>query len=64
MPTLAICPILNESGDATTSTEYNEWLERKVQASLAGLADGRNRTFSDAEWRAIRADRLAMRNRS
>ncbi len=40
--------------------EYTEWLECKVQASLDGLADGSNRTFSAAEWDAIRASRLAQ----
>ncbi|MEN9866552.1 MAG: hypothetical protein RL748_2142 [Pseudomonadota bacterium] len=61
---LATASVLNDPDDASPSTDYNEWLERKVQASLDGLANGSNRTFTAAEWDAIRATRLAKRKGS
>ena len=64
MSALATVAILNDPDAANASSEYNEWLERKVQASLNGLADGSNRTFSTSEWDAIRATRLAKRKGS
>jgi hypothetical protein len=64
MSALATVAILIDPDASNASSEYNEWLERKVQASLDGLADGSNRTFSTAEWDAIRAIRLAKRKGS
>jgi len=36
---------------------YDDWVKAKVEASLAGLRDGTNKTYSPAEWAEIRAAR-------
>ncbi|MHA4869732.1 hypothetical protein ACXZ1M_18760 [Duganella sp. PWIR1] len=41
------------------SPTRDEWLTRKVEASMAGLQDGSNRVFSEEEWMAIRAAKKA-----
>lgn len=38
-------------------SNYEHWLDKKVQASVTGLADGSNRTYSQEEWNAIKAAR-------
>jgi hypothetical protein len=43
---------------------HQEWVNNKVQNSLAGLRDGSNRTFSTEEWMAIRAAKKASRGAS
>lgn len=39
------------------NTNYERWLNKKVQSSIAGLANGSNRTYTPAEWDAIRVAR-------
>jgi len=36
---------------------YDDWVKAKVEASLAGLRDRTNPTYSPAEWAEIRAQR-------
>jgi hypothetical protein len=40
---------------------YELWLRQKVNASIAGLADGTNRLYSQDEWKAVKAARAARR---
>jgi hypothetical protein len=46
---------------AHAALSYNEWLEAKVDIVRAGLASGDNRRFSDEEWEAVRAAKIARR---
>jgi hypothetical protein len=46
---------------ATEKQLYERWLAQKVHASIAGLADGSNRTYSRDEWQAVKAARAARR---
>lgn len=43
---------------------HDEWVARKVEASLAGLQDGSNPVFSTEEWDAIRGAKKASRGAS
>ncbi|MYM65863.1 hypothetical protein GTP45_03305 [Pseudoduganella sp. FT55W] len=43
---------------------HDEWVTRKVEASLTGLKDGSNRVFSAEEWAAIRAAKKVSRGAS
>lgn len=43
---------------------HDEWVARKVEASLAGLKDGSNKVFSAEDWAAIRAAKKASRGAS
>lgn len=41
--------------DAHAAVAYRNWLEGKVSAARAGMADGSNAPIPDAEWAAERA---------
>jgi hypothetical protein len=40
-----------------SESAYDEWVKAKVAASLAGLRDDTNKTYSPDEWAEIRAQR-------
>jgi hypothetical protein len=42
--------------DAHAAVAYRNWLEGKVSAARAGMADGSNKPIPDAEWAAERAE--------
>lgn len=42
--------------DAHAAVAYRNWLEGKVSAARAGMADGSNKPITDAEWAAERAE--------
>lgn len=44
---------------AQQDADYDRWFRAKVQASLDGLADGTNRSYTPQEWEARRADMVA-----
>ena len=46
---------------ATEKQLYEDWLMQKVEASIAGLADGSNHIYSQDEWQAVKAARAARR---
>jgi len=53
---------IHELPMVVTETQfYERWLAQKVHASIAGLADGSNRTYSQDEWQAVKAARAARR---
>lgn len=39
-----------------------EWIQRKLAAARAGLADGTNKLYDEEEWAQIRAAKVAARN--
>lgn len=45
-------------------SKHDEWMVRKVEASVASLKDGSNRVFSAEDWAAIRAAKKASRGAS
>ncbi|HOE40062.1 MAG TPA: hypothetical protein PLB25_00265 [Rhodoferax sp.] len=42
--------------DAHAAVAYRNWLEGKVSAARAGMADGSNKPIPDAEWATERAE--------
>lgn len=42
--------------EAHAAVAYRNWLEGKVSAARAGMADGSNKPIPDAEWAAERAE--------
>lgn len=48
--------------NAHAARSYNEWLQQKVDASVAGLSDGTNKSISADEWSALRAAKQARRD--
>ena len=42
--------------EAHAAVAYRNWLEGKVSAARAGMADGSNQPIPDAEWAAERAE--------
>lgn len=44
---------------AEAERTYESWLQHKVGASLAGLRDGSNPTYSKEEWEKIKAERMS-----
>lgn len=47
--------------EAHEAVAYRNWLEGKVGASKAGLADGSNNTISAKEWASVRAAKQKQR---
>jgi hypothetical protein len=48
---------------AHEALSHTDWLQAKVEASRAGLADGTNRLIDEREWATIRAAKKAQRDR-
>lgn len=46
---------------AHASLSHTQWLEQKVNASRAALADGANLRIAPEDWQAVRAAKLAQR---
>ena len=44
---------------AQADADYDRWFHAKVQASIDGLKDGSNRTYTADEWKTVRADMIA-----
>ncbi len=47
--------------DAHAALTHTEWVNEKVAASRAGLADGSNKAYTEEEWAKIRAAKVAAR---
>lgn len=47
--------------DAHAARTHAEWVNEKVSASRAGLADGSNKVYTEDEWAKIRTDKVAAR---
>ncbi len=47
--------------NAHAALTHTEWVNEKVAASRAGLADGSNKVYTDEEWAKIRAAKVAAR---
>lgn len=47
--------------DAHEAVAYRNWLEGKVSASRAGLADGSNKRIASKEWTSVRAAKQKQR---
>lgn len=47
---------------AHAALSHTQWLEQKVRASRAGLADGTNKRINANEWESIRAAKQAQRD--
>ena len=48
--------------EAHAALSHSDWLQQKVQASRAGLADGSNERIAPDDWQKIRARKMAMRD--
>lgn len=48
--------------EAHAALSHSDWLQQKVQASRAGLAEGSNERIAPDEWQKIRAKKMAMRD--
>ncbi len=48
--------------EAHAALSRSDWLQQKVQASRAGLADGSNKLIAPADWDKIRAEKKAKRD--
>lgn len=48
--------------EAHAALSHNEWLQKKVEASRAGLADGSNKRIAPDDWENIRVAKRAQRD--
>jgi hypothetical protein len=48
--------------EAHAALSRSEWLQHKVQAARAGLADGSNKRIAPADWERVRAEKKAQRD--
>ena len=48
--------------EAHAALSHSDWVQQKVEASRAGLADGSNERIAPDEWLKIRARKMAMRD--
>lgn len=48
--------------EAHAALSHSQWLEHKVNAARAGLADGTNRRIAPEEWAKVRAAKQEQRD--